>query len=141
MKCNQLVSLVVVFVLMCFSGCITRLDVPGGHVHGEAKQQLYQQRKEIVAAATKLWFTRNCVGLSVRKYVREVLLPVTAVSVASALIPFGIWISMGRGFLRFVLVICTSLAFTALSVYFLGMTSRERKHAREFLLEKIRFAK
>lgn len=95
----------------------------------------------IVAAATKLWFTRNCVGLSVRKYVREVFLPVTAVSVVSALIPFGIWISMGRGFLRFVLVVCTSLAFTALSVYFLGMTSRERKHAREFLLEKIRFAK
>lgn len=54
MKCNQLVGLVVVFVLMCFSGCITRLDVPGGRVHGEAKQQLYQQRKEIVAAATKL---------------------------------------------------------------------------------------
>ena len=54
MKSSQLASLVVVFVSMWFSGCITRLDVPGGRVHGEAKQQLYQQRKEIVAAATKL---------------------------------------------------------------------------------------
>lgn len=92
----------------------------------------------IVSTAVKLLFTRTYVGLDIAEYAAKVVWPVISVTVLSSLVPLALYLTIDVSFIRFVAVVSTSLISTAVAVFYVGMTSSERRHTSEFVLQKIR---
>lgn len=90
----------------------------------------------LVALAVRVLYVRNAVGLSTGGYLSGVIAPVLKVSVASALVPLLLEISLPDGTMRFFVVSAASVVMTAVSIYFLGMSGSERAGAVKVIKEK-----
>ena len=80
----------------------------------------------------RLVFLRSMVGLSVRRYLRNVCCNVGFVLVVASILPSLLYLNLQDGWGRFLMVVAVSLACVGLTVYFIGCNARERR----FILDK-----
>ena len=77
--------------------------------------------------AARLLMLRGMIGLSARKYLRNVYLNVLVVSVLSAAVPGMVSWNVSEGFFNFMLLCLLSFVCTALVIYYVGCNRQERQ--------------
>lgn len=86
----------------------------------------------------RLWFVHRQVGLELKVFLKEVLLPVSSVAVTSTSVSLAVKLAGKHisGYPQWVVpvaVMAASMIITAVTVYVLGVTRTERKHALEMV--------
>lgn len=80
----------------------------------------------ILCLLLRLFFLKKMAGLSVGRYMKNVVMNVLIVSIAAIAIPYYIHWRLEYGTLRFLVVGFTSVIFSLLSVLFIGCNKSER---------------
>ena len=80
--------------------------------------------------AARLLMLRGMIGLSVRKYLRNVYANIISVTVVAAVVPFAVALRMEETFISFIIVTCVALCCSFLSVFYIGCNRRERDFVR-----------
>ena len=94
----------------------------------------------IVAQLSQLVFANKMISMNITSYIREVLGPVTVVTLLSALTPFVLTAVLEDGLVEFLvvgLVSCVSVAFCS---FFLGMSREERTYIKNLVKLKVKNA-
>ncbi len=95
----------------------------------------------MVAQFERVYFVRKLVGLDVRMFVREVVSVILLVTSVCVTLPLLVkWLfEMSDGLLSAIIVMTVSMIWTALVVYFIGITGSERKYVNGFVKKYIGF--
>lgn len=88
----------------------------------------------LLGNASRIIFCRKMLGLSIRSYLRLVILPITIVSFLSIVPAAIINHTMQQGFLRLIINLTVNVTTVATLVYSIGLTRTER----QFILNAIR---
>ena len=92
----------------------------------------------LTSQIARLYFMRWMVGLSIRIYMKKVVLPVIAVTVISMIVPLLIYNNMSKGtILSFFSVCAISMTSIALTIYFVGINKNERIKLNNFINNKL----
>ena len=91
----------------------------------------------IIGNATRLLFCKNMLGLSIRTYIRTVILPITIVSVLAFIVPYIIVSVMTEGWLRLLTSSASSVVFGVAAIYCCGFTTSERSFIINLLRNKL----
>ena len=86
--------------------------------------------------AARLVMLRTMIGLSARKYLREVYLNVILVTTAAAVLPILTSVILEESFLNFVIIALISLITAAISIFYIGFNKNER----DFAVTKFKYA-
>ena len=86
--------------------------------------------------AARLVMLRTMIGLSARKYLREVYLNVILVTTAAAVLPILTTVILEESFLNFVIIVLISLITAAISIFYIGFNKNER----DFAVTKFKYA-
>lgn len=81
----------------------------------------------ILCLILRLFFLKSMVGLSISKFIHNVLLNVIVVILLSIIIPYILRVRLSYGFTRFVIVGIVSLFCSALSILYIGCSKSERR--------------
>lgn len=96
----------------------------------------------IIICAIAIWiralFVKYSIGLSLRNYITNAIIPIFVVTLLSTPLPLYLEITCQNGLNKFLGVGFASVLMTALSVLIVGMTKSERKHFCETVLNVIR---
>lgn len=86
----------------------------------------------------RLFLLKSMVGLSIFRYIREVLMRVILVSIFAVIVPISLHVLIDNMYLRFLLVIISSLFFTSIAIYLVGLEENEKRifHAKVKVLIK-----
>lgn len=84
----------------------------------------------------RLIFVHSNVGLSIPIYFKEVVMPIVLVTSLSAIIPVYLYLGMQEGFTRLCIVGICSLLSTAVMIWSIGLTKKEKKQLSTMLLKK-----
>ncbi|MBO7114678.1 MAG: lipopolysaccharide biosynthesis protein [Bacteroidaceae bacterium] len=92
----------------------------------------------IITQFERIWFVRKQIRLDVRYYLRTVRLPILLVAGISSALSIGLktWIQelqFRADWIGPILVILASMLFTCITVYTIGVSRTERKHAVEMV--------
>ena len=79
-----------------------------------------------IAQITRILFSKHYNNMSVRAYLKNVVLPIIAVIVTSMVVPLFLWIRMEEGMLRMLVVGIASIMFSGVCIMLLGVTKPER---------------
>ena len=90
-----------------------------------------------LAVVVRLLFVRRYVGLSLRAYTRDVLVPAASVTLLVSIFPGIVAWTVENEVIRFFAVTVVSLAATALAVLFIGLTFTERRNVIRVVGEKM----
>jgi len=74
----------------------------------------------------RLVFLRNMIGLSIRKFIREVYIRIIFVSLLSTIVPLILYYELPETLCRFVLVTASGVIMSCVFAYFVGFDSQER---------------
>lgn len=85
-----------------------------------------------------LYFCRAQLDVSLRQYLRQVIMPCTIVTAASAIIPLIILFSLPQGVVRFSAMIIASIACTIIIIWYLGLEASERSFTLQFIKSHIK---
>lgn len=91
----------------------------------------------VLAQAIRLWMIRGMIGLSLKGYFQQVVIPLIEVSFLAIIIPLLVYYLMEESLLRLLIVIFVSCLSVLLIGYFIGL----RKEERTFVQEKIHLLK
>lgn len=80
----------------------------------------------ILCLILRLFFLRKMVGLSVLRYIKNVLINAMLVSFAAIVAPYYLHCCLNYGAIRFLIVCLVSVMSSALSILFLGCSKSER---------------
>jgi O-antigen/teichoic acid export membrane protein len=80
----------------------------------------------IISSAIRLLVVKKLIDFKVMEFMREVLLPILSVSIASSIIPLFIIKTMDYSFTRFCLIILICIASIIINIYFFGLNRMER---------------
>ena len=86
--------------------------------------------------AARLVMLRTMIGLSARKYLREVYLNVILVTTVAAVLPILTSVILEESFLNFVIIVLISLITAAISIFYIGFNKNER----DFAVTKFKYA-
>ena len=82
----------------------------------------------------RIYLLHGMVGMSVYRYVHEVLLKVIITSLLAFIIPVVICYLLDDSYMRFALILFTGFLFTTTSIYYVGLNMDER----QFVLSQVR---
>ncbi|EHP49428.1 hypothetical protein HMPREF9449_00946 [Odoribacter laneus YIT 12061] len=85
----------------------------------------------------RIFFMHKQVNMSIRAYVKGPMLTIFFVTLCVIVVPYLLHTILEEGLLRFLLVGVTSVSFSALSIYYIGLTNSERLFFREMILSKL----
>lgn len=91
--------------------------------------------------ATRLYMLRGLIGLSAKRYLKNVYLNVLLVTILSSIAPYALSIYMDEAILPFVVTSIVSLASTAAVVFYIGCNSKEREFVKgkmQIIIRKIK---
>ena len=74
----------------------------------------------------RLLLIRSMIGLSIKRFVNEVILKIATVSVAAISLPMLLCFCMEDGWKRFLLIGFVSVISSGLSIFFIGLEANER---------------
>ena len=86
----------------------------------------------------RLIFVHYCIGLSLRAYFLNVLLPAITVALIASVIPCVLEAQIANTIVRFFVVILTSVLTTSLSVAIIGLNKSERQHVLSEIRNKLK---
>lgn len=86
--------------------------------------------------AARLVMLRTMIGLSARKYLREVYLNVILVTTVAAVLPILTSVILEESFLNFVIIVLISLITAAIAIFYIGFNKNER----DFAVTKFKYA-
>jgi len=88
----------------------------------------------IMALLIRLLMLRNMIGIKIGSFLKNVVLSVTSVGICSLTVPLilKIWLPINE--FRFILIGCTSIFTTVISIYVIGLSYNEK----QFIHKKIR---
>lgn len=89
----------------------------------------------------RLFFMRDMILMSIRRYIEEVLYKIVCTSVLAFSIPVFVCIYIDESYWRFLLVVVLSSIITPISVMFVGLTENERQfviHSARAAIKKIK---
>jgi len=90
----------------------------------------------LLSQVSRMFFMSSMHKMSITKYLKDILLVILFISVASGFMPFIINKFMDFGFSRFLFVLVTSLFSTVITVYLIGLTVSERRSINFFIKGK-----
>lgn len=88
----------------------------------------------LLGNASRIVFCRNMLGLSLRLYVREVIVPIASVSFMSVIPVWAVTLSFEPGVLRLLICVAVSVVTVGALCFTIGLTASER----QFILNIIR---
>ena len=92
-----------------------------------------------IMQTASLFILRSILKFSLRRYVKQVILPFFIVVVTTFIIPLCPYHYMESGFTRFVLVCISAITASSLSFYILGLNPKEKSLLNSFIPKKIQF--
>ena len=81
----------------------------------------------------RLWFCKYQLTLSIRTYLRSVIVPTFAVAILSSFLPILASLLMDEGFLRLFITIVISTISVSLCTYFIGLSRKEQLLVRDLI--------
>lgn len=87
---------------------------------------------------TRLFIVKGLIGLPVRRYLREVLTPITSVALLSGSLGFGLHASRPDGIAYALLSTVFSVGASSLIMYFLGLNASERTNVKSMVMRRLR---
>jgi O-antigen/teichoic acid export membrane protein len=91
----------------------------------------------IVYSVARLLLVKKLVIFSIRRFLREVLIPVLLVTVLSPILPVLFWSILMQNILRLCIVTAVSIISVCGFFYVLGLTKIEREAVKKIILNKI----
>lgn len=91
-----------------------------------------------IAQVSRVWMIKPMIGLSIRKYVTEVLFTIALVTVPSIVLPYVSVAILEGGWLRFIVTTVVSFASVLVSIYILGIGREERNFVKSKLSRMIK---
>lgn len=88
-----------------------------------------------VSLFVRLLFSRYYANISLKRYIKEVLIPISGVLVLSLPIPLIFAVKLS-GLLKIIMTIISGILFTSLSIWFVGIKRDERKVVLAFIKSK-----
>ena len=76
-------------------------------------------------------------GLSIRTYIRTVIIPITMVSALSFIMPYIVFSAMEEGWWRLLVCSLSSVLFGAIAIFYCGLTVTERLFIVNLLRNRI----
>ncbi len=89
----------------------------------------------------RLYVVKGLIHLSVRAYVKNVLLRVASVTIIAYTVPTAICVLQSDSFLRLLEICVLSVISSLLTVYFVGLSDLERNYAKDIIMKKCPFIK
>lgn len=89
----------------------------------------------------RLYVVKGLIHLSVRAYVKNVLLRVASVTIIAYAVPTAICVLQSDSFLRLLEICVLSVISSLLTVYFVGLSDLERNYAKNIVMKKCPFIK
>ncbi len=81
----------------------------------------------IIGNILRLVFSHNMIGLSYKKYVKNVILPIIAVTAASSILPIILYYSIEEGWMQLIAVTLTSITSVGVSSWTIVLNNSERR--------------
>lgn len=91
----------------------------------------------ILGNISRLLFCRSMLGLSIRTYIRTVIIPITMVSALSFIMPYIVFSAMEEGWWRLLVCSLSSVLFGAIAIFYCGLTVTERLFIVNLLRNRI----
>jgi len=91
----------------------------------------------IVMFVVRLLIVRMLIGLSLRPFFQQVILPITIVTLFSAIPSFAIHTFLATGFIFTFITVFTSVIITCISMYFFGLNKQMREKAKSIILIQV----
>lgn len=85
----------------------------------------------------RLFFLRKMVGLSIHQFLSKVCLNVVSVSLVSIIIPLILYLSLERGWIRFILVGLVCVINSSVVIYKMGCSANERSFVKNKIIQAI----
>lgn len=80
-----------------------------------------------IALCFRLYLAGNLVGIPIRKYLKEVVLRLTFVTIFSIIAPISVYMNMDESYLRLLIVCVTSVFSISAFAWFFALQANERK--------------
>lgn len=125
-------------------GGILLLSFPVAYVClklGGSPEMVYIVDLVVVCTAqiVRIYMMRNMIKLSIREYLKEVILRVCLVAIAGGMVPIIAYVYLkDNTFLSFMSVCLVSVLSVVVSVYFIGIKRGEREKVKAFIKSKIK---
>jgi hypothetical protein len=95
----------------------------------------------ILAQVGRIYFMRSMLKMNILYYFKQVILPISAVTLLAFVLPALFYYSFNPSFLRIVGVCTTTLISSAIIIYFIGLTKSELSTLKMFVLSKLKLKK
>ena len=82
---------------------------------------------ESIAQVLRITIAYRMLGFSISSYLKDVILRILYVALASLILPILLYIYLDPGLTSFVIISCISLLSTSLVIFFIGLASNERR--------------
>jgi len=92
----------------------------------------------ILAHFSRIYFMNKLLRMNILNYFKQVILPISAVTILAIVLPLFYYYSFSVSFWRLVGVCTVSLITSAFIIYYVGLTKSERKGLRGFVLSKVK---
>jgi len=91
-----------------------------------------------IAHINRIYFMNKLLNMSVLNYIKQVILPILAVTALAFVFPVLYYYSINPSFWRIVGVCGVTLIASAIIIFYIGLTKSERNGLKEFVLKKIK---
>ena len=92
----------------------------------------------VLAHISRFYFMNKLLKMNVLNYIKQVIIPISAVTVLSVIFPLLYYYSFSPSFWRIVGVCGVTVISSAFIIYFIGLTKSERKGLVSFVLRMIK---
>lgn len=82
--------------------------------------------------------SRSLLDISIGEFIRTVVFPIVLVSVFSSIIPVSLYYLLPEGWMRFIIVLGSSLAISSVFILFIGCTPQEREWLLSLVINKLK---
>lgn len=86
----------------------------------------------------RLFFIRAQIHLSLRLYLRSVIMRCGIVTLVSVSVPLAIYLTISQGVIRFIVLVCASLPTTFIAIWTLGLDTNERNFLRQHIFNRLK---
>jgi len=87
----------------------------------------------IIASIARLFIIKRLISYSIMHFIKKVILPITVISVFSAILPIIVYYYFDIGLLRLILIISISILSLCLFSYIFGLNIHERQRVKFYI--------
>jgi len=92
----------------------------------------------IIAHVSRIYFMNNMLKMNILNYIKQVILPISGVTILTFILPLLFYYSFSASFWRICGVAAVTVLSSAFIVYYIGLTKSERGALKGFVLSKMK---